>query len=98
MKPGTDESSLAIGLESLQATNSGQRAADIAGKLLLDARLEAIETDTGQWDCWSPSKQPTQAEAKQAANETSETKYNSARKAFLRKLPPHIQTAYHHED
>jgi hypothetical protein len=93
MKPGTDESSLATGLDSLQATDSGQRAADSAEKLLLDARLEAIETDTRQWDRWSPSKQPAQADAKQAANETSEAKYNRAWKAFLRQLETHIQTA-----
>jgi hypothetical protein len=54
--PGTDgeagESNLAIGLESIKASASGQPAADIAEKWLHDARLEAIESDAEQWEQW----------------------------------------------
>jgi hypothetical protein len=45
----------------------------------------------------SASEKPAEANAKQAASEGAETKNNIARKAFLRKLDPHIQnfTARH---
>jgi hypothetical protein len=39
------------------------------------------------------SEKPAESNAKQAANERSEAKNNSAKKAFLNKLEPHIQAA-----
>ncbi|MGA2242696.1 MAG: hypothetical protein ABSH11_11785 [Verrucomicrobiota bacterium] len=46
------ESDLAIGLESIKASASGQLAADIAEKWLHDVRLEAVESDAEQWEQW----------------------------------------------
>src|SRR4051794_31501742 len=40
----------------------------------------------------SASKKPAETEAKQAADQGSEAKHDRTKKAFLRKLPPHIQT------
>ena len=42
----------------------------------------------------SASEKPAEANAKQATNQRSKAKYDSTKKAFLRQLPPHIQTAY----
>ena len=46
------ESNLAINIESIKTSASGQPAADIAEKWLHDATLEAIESDAEQWEQW----------------------------------------------